>query len=65
MDHAQKVAKTDQGYEFRCSPPCNFASTGWGTKKAAEERAAQHANEHDTGQLMEPIHEFRLRVEGK
>lgn len=44
--------------DFTC-PDCGFTSTGWPTKKAADARGKQHANEHETGELMDDLHTFR------
>ncbi|MCA1569299.1 MAG: hypothetical protein LC798_03045 [Chloroflexi bacterium] len=50
--------QTAEGWAFRCSPPCGFVSSGWATKKAATERARQHAAEHETGEPMSELREF-------
>ena len=58
-----------EGYAFKCSPPCEFESTGWATRKAAKLRAEQHQNEHESAdrvrqglqkdfELMQPLDEF-------
>lgn len=39
-------------------PSC-FTSSQWPTKKAAQARAAEHENEHETGQPMTPLSVFR------
>lgn len=46
-------------YTFGCD--CGFVSSNWPTKKAAQERAQQHKQEHLTGDLMEDIDEFLAR----
>lgn len=46
----------DETHGFVCD--CGFASTNWPTKKAAQERAQQHKNEHETGELMPDVNEF-------
>lgn len=41
---------------------CGYKTTGWPTPEVAAERLAQHANEHETGELMEPLEDFRDRL---
>lgn len=41
---------------------CGYKTTGWPNQEVAAERLAQHANEHATGELMEPIEAFRDRL---
>jgi hypothetical protein len=41
---------------------CGYKTTGWPTEGVAAERLAQHAKEHDTGELMEPLESFRERL---
>lgn len=56
-DSRQDVRAGQEGtYSFGCD--CGFASYNWPTKKAAQERAQQHKQEHLTGDLMEDIDEF-------
>jgi hypothetical protein len=39
------------GWVFAC-PTCPFTSRGWESKKRAEQRRAQHRQEHDTREAM-------------
>lgn len=41
---------------------CGYKTIGWPNEQVAAERLAQHVNEHDTGELMEPIESFRERL---
>jgi hypothetical protein len=52
------VDKSDGGHDYAC-PMCEFTSTGWPSKTHATSRGKQHENEHATGELMQPLHEFR------
>ena len=44
-------------HDYEC-PECGFASSGWSTKKARDERAKQHKAEHETGEPMPELIEF-------
>lgn len=54
---SKAVDRSDGGWDFGC-PDCEFTSTGWGTRKAAEERGQQHADEHSTGVPMPELADF-------
>lgn len=41
---------------------CGYKTTGWPDQAVAGERLTQHATEHETGELMEPIESFRERL---
>jgi hypothetical protein len=43
-----KVVRGKEGHDFVCS--CGFQSTGWASKKQAEDRGLLHAGEHETGE---------------
>jgi len=50
-------------FDFKCKicpPETAFESTGWKTKKLRDARAAQHMEEHETGEPMQELHEFRI-----
>ena len=53
-----KDVETDS-YAGLCS--CGYNTTGWPKQKIASERIGQHFNEHQTGEFMEPLSEFRKR----
>lgn len=42
-----------------CGDRVPFRTTGWPTKKSATERILQHRVEHETGEVMQPLEEFR------
>lgn len=46
-------------FDFECSE-CPFASTGWATKELRDLRKKQHLDEHETGEPMQELHEFRV-----
>lgn len=46
-------------YDAVCT--CGFASIGWDKKKHADERMAQHLEEHASGEPMEELADFRTR----
>jgi len=68
MSGAMKAAQieTDKGYAGVCE--CGYVTDGWPTVKLAAERVGQHTVEHETGQRMELLSEFRdrhgLKAEG-
>lgn len=41
--------------------PEGYVTSHWPTEKLAKERVAQHANEHETGELMEDLQDFLKR----
>lgn len=41
---------------------CTYKTTGWPSEDVAAQRLAQHVNEHDTGESMELIEDFRARL---
>lgn len=45
-----KVVGSDTGHDVECD--CEWKSTGWPSKKQAQERARQHDEEHETQQPM-------------
>ncbi len=48
---------------FECDVPrCGFRSLGWETQAQADARGAQHAKEHETGELMQGLREFEAEV---
>ena len=48
---------------FACDVPgCEFTSSGWDNDEQAAARGVQHQNEHDTGELMQSLEEFRQQV---
>jgi hypothetical protein len=58
-----KVTEGPGGWDFTCPAPdgvCTFTSTGWPTKKLADARGRQHLDEHETGQVMPELHDFRI-----
>lgn len=40
---------------------CGYKTSGWPQAPIASERIEQHRTEHETGELMEPLSEFRAR----
>jgi hypothetical protein len=55
------VAKT---YDFKCEEvtefgSCGFESTGWKSESLRDARGEEHLEEHETGEPMREIHEFR------
>ena len=51
-------------YDFECkelvgAEPCGFKSSGWDTKKLRDKRAKQHLEEHETGEPMQELADFR------
>lgn len=49
----------DDGYTGLCE--CGYQTSGWPLKKIAVERIKQHRNEHQAGEPMELLSEFRAR----
>jgi hypothetical protein len=47
--------------DFQC-PICEFVSRGWATQAQAAARGAEHANEHETGELMTELTAFEASV---
>lgn len=47
----------DETYGFTCS--CGFDSPGHPTKRSRDARAAQHRDEHDSGEAMPELAVFR------
>lgn len=41
---------------------CGYKTTGWPSEDVAAQRLAQHVNEHDAGEPMEPLEDFRDRL---
>ena len=41
---------------------CGWFSRGWDNEEQAQARADQHANEHETGELMPELVEFEQSV---
>jgi hypothetical protein len=53
-----RVLKNDQEtYDAECA--CGFTSSGWALKKHATERIDAHRAEHETGEVMSELHDFR------
>lgn len=50
--------QSEELWTMECAAPCGFKSQGWATKGLAEARGKEHANEHETGELMTEIVEF-------
>jgi hypothetical protein len=51
----------DKTFAGMCS--CGYSTRYWPSEKIAAERITQHKVEHETGELMEPLSEFRARNE--
>lgn len=49
--------KADPEFAGLCE--CKFLSARWPTAEIAEARILQHRKEHETGELMPPLSEFR------
>lgn len=48
---------------FVCDEPrCGWASIGWDSEEQATARGDQHANEHQTGELMQELTAFEASV---
>ena len=48
---------------FACDVPgCKFTSSGWDNDEQAAARGAEHQREHETGELMTSLEDFRVRV---
>ena len=45
-------------FDFECDK-CPFKSTGWPKANIRDRRAVQHYEEHDTGEPMQELGEFR------
>jgi hypothetical protein len=65
-----RTVKLEDGWAGQCAGPCGFLTTGWPTKKLAEERIGEHENEHETGQTVSDLDTFRAKhgliaVDGK
>jgi hypothetical protein len=58
-DTQTRAVKTSDGWTGQCAQPCGFLTSGWPTKALATERIGQHAAEHDTGEPMPELEEFR------
>lgn len=52
-----RVVKADDAYDGQCA--CGFTSSGWGLKKHAQARIDEHAAEHDSGEPMRELQDFR------
>ena len=52
-----RVVKNDDVYDAQCA--CGFSSTGWALKKYADARIAEHTAEHESGEPMRELHDFR------
>jgi hypothetical protein len=48
----------DKTYDFECDK-CPFKSTGWTKANWRDKRAVQHMEEHETGEPMQELGEFR------
>jgi hypothetical protein len=74
-DKQQLITSRDQEgvavYDFRCPYPngcgqegsdghVSFQSTGWHDHDHAAARARQHLDEHESGEAMPSLHEFRV-----
>lgn len=47
-------------HDFKCKEPgCDFVSTGWRTKTLAGQRGADHKREHESGEPMAELGDFR------
>ena len=48
-------------YDYECDEKdCPFVSTGWSNAKLRDKRAIQHKKEHEDGEPMQELHEFRV-----
>lgn len=47
----------EETYDAECA--CGFTSTGWALKKHATERIDAHTAEHESGEAMQELHDFR------
>lgn len=61
------IAQDDNGkFIFKCKfDPCEFVSSGWPDEAGATERGQQHESEHKTGNLMESLEDFEVRLYGE
>jgi hypothetical protein len=51
---------SEEGYGFECPRPgCGFRSDGWRLKKHSVARAKQHDEEHETGEPMPELADFK------
>ena len=47
-------------YDFNCEVPnCGFQSEGWPTQELADLRGSEHMQEHEDGEPMRELDEFR------
>ena len=58
-DVQTRAVKVGDTWAGQCANPCGFKTVGWPTKKLAEARIAEHATEHDTGEPMRELQDFR------
>lgn len=49
-----------RSYDGQCA--CGFTSTGWPQKKIAASRIDEHTAEHESGEPMRELVEFRAEV---
>lgn len=54
------VKNDDDSYDAQCA--CGFTSTGWALKKHATARLEEHKAEHETGEAMRELHDFRAEL---
>lgn len=60
MKYETRVVAAGDAYDFECA--CGFTSTGWAQKKQATARGAEHTAEHETGEPMRELVEFRQEL---
>lgn len=51
------VKNGGDSYDAQCA--CGFTSSGWTLKKHAQERIDAHQAEHESGEAMQELHDFR------
>lgn len=47
-----------KSYDFECKK-CEFKSSGWTSATLRDRRAVQHMEEHETGEPMQELADFR------
>lgn len=54
----KEAVTSTSAHDFVCSE-CGFTSSGWPTKTARDQRGRQHKAEHESGEPMPELAEFR------
>ena len=55
-----RVVKDGDAYHGECA--CGFTSSGWALKKHAQARIDEHTAEHESGEPMRELQDFRVEV---